>query len=63
MLLQDEYDFRRVARIKRLTKRAAFRQGASLEEIDTTVPRGLDKKELRSLHTCQFILDVQISLY
>lgn len=57
MLLQDEYDFRQATRIKRLMKRASFRQGASLEEIDTTVPRGLDKKDLRNLHTCQFLLD------
>ena len=57
MLLQDEADFRRSARIKRLMRRAAFRQTASLEDVDLSTARGLDKKELRELQTCGFVLD------
>lgn len=55
--LQDEFDYRRAARIKRLTKRAAFRQPASLEGLDYTTNRGLDKRLIRDLSDCGFIDD------
>jgi DNA replication protein DnaC len=57
MLLQDEAEYRRNTRVKRLLKRAAFRQPASLEEFDFTVPRGLDKKVLQDLGGGSFILE------
>lgn len=55
LLLQDEMEHRRGARLKRLLKRAAFRCPASLEEIDLKLDRGLDKKQLRDLSTGRFI--------
>jgi DNA replication protein DnaC len=57
VMLQDELEYRRGARIKRLLKRAAFRQPASLEEIDVKLDRGLDKRQLKELATCRFIDD------
>lgn len=57
LVLQDETDYRNSSRIKRLLRKAAFRQAASLEDIDLTVPRSLDKKQLRDLSTCRFIMD------
>jgi DNA replication protein DnaC len=57
MLLQDEAEYRRNTRIRRLLKVAAFKQPASLEDLDFTVPRGLDKKVLRDIGGGRFILD------
>jgi DNA replication protein DnaC len=57
LMLQDELDFRKSAKIKNLLKRAAFKQPASLEEFDLGVNRALDKKQLRDLGTCRFIDD------
>ena len=57
LLLQDESDARRANRIKRLLKRASFRQSAALEDIDMSVPRSLDKKLLRDLATCRYLMD------
>jgi DNA replication protein DnaC len=57
LVLQDETDYRNSSRIKRLLRKAAFRQAASLEDIDLTVPRSLDKKQLRDLSTCRFVMD------
>lgn len=57
LVLQDEMDHRRNARIKRLLKTAAFRQPASLESFDMATARGLDKKILADLSGCRFIRD------
>lgn len=57
LLLQDEVQFRRGARIKRLIKRASFRHAASLEEFDQAEGRGLDKKHLRDLATNRYVED------
>lgn len=57
MMLQDELEHRRGARIRRLLKRAAFRQPASLEDIDLKLDRGLDKRQLKELATCRFLDD------
>lgn len=57
ILLQDEIEYRRSARIKRLLHRAAFRHTASLEEIDLKTDRGLEKRQLKDLETCRFLDD------
>jgi len=57
LLLQDELEYRRGAKIKRLLKRASFRQTASLEDLDLKVDRGLDKRQLKELAACRFIDD------
>lgn len=57
LLLQDEIEYRRSAKIKRLLSKASFRQSASLEDIDLKVSRGLDKRQLKDLATCRFIDD------
>jgi DNA replication protein DnaC len=57
VLMQDEIEFRKGAKIKRLLRNAALRCPSSLEEIDTKIDRGLDKKQLRELATCRFIDD------
>ena len=57
LLLQDETEYRRSARLKRLLRRAAFRCPASLEELDTKLDRGLDRKQVKDLATCRFLDD------
>ena len=57
LMMQDEIEFRKGAKIKRLLRVAALRCSASLEEIDTKIDRGLDKKQLNDLATCRFIDD------
>lgn len=57
VLMQDEIEFRKGAKIKRLLKTAALRCPSSLEDIDTKIERGLDKKQLRDLATCRFVDD------
>lgn len=57
LVLQDEVDFRKSARIKRLLQRAAFRQSASLEEFDHRSERGIEKKQLNELATNRYIED------
>lgn len=55
LILQDEVDYRKSARIKRLLKRAAFRQAASLEAFDQQSDRGISKKQLNELATNRYI--------
>lgn len=57
LIIQDEVDYRKSARIKRLLKRAAFRQSASLEEFDHRSDRGLEKRLLKDLATNRYIND------
>jgi DNA replication protein DnaC len=57
LMLQDELEYRRSARIKRLLKRAAFRQPANLESLDLKLDRGLDKRQIKELETCRFLDD------
>ena len=55
LILQDEKQFRDNAKIKRLTKRATFKQSASLEALDYTQKRGLDKHLISNLGTGRFV--------
>ena len=57
LMLQDELEFRRGSRIKRLLKRASFRQPAALEDLDLKLDRGLDKRQIKDLATCRFLDD------
>lgn len=57
ILLQDEIDHRRSARIKRLLKTASFRQKACLQEFDLKTARGLDGSTMNDLATSRFIDD------
>lgn len=57
LMVQDEVDERRSTKIKRLVRRAAFRQPAALEQFDTTIDRGVDKRTLNELSSCRFIDD------
>lgn len=53
--LEDEKRYRHNQRIKRLVKRADFRQQASLEAFEMTPPRGLDKRVVSDLGTLRFL--------
>ena len=55
LILQDEADYRRNARIQRLIKAATLRQAASLEGLDLPNERGLDKKQLSDIASGRFI--------
>jgi len=55
LVLHDEVEHRKQARVLRLTRNAAFRTNASVEGIDWAAPRGLDKKQVRELASGRFI--------
>jgi len=55
LVLHDEKEYRHNAKIKRLLKTAAFRQAASLESIDYSQKRGLDRKTIADLATGRFV--------
>jgi DNA replication protein DnaC len=55
LVLHDEAQFRKNARVQRLLKTASFRNNASLEGIDLTTPRGIDKKLINDLSRARFI--------
>ena len=57
LLLLDDAQHRKNARVRRLLKNAAFRQPASAESIDFASPRGLDKKQVMDLAGGRFIRD------
>lgn len=55
LLLQAEEDERNNKRFARLHKNARFRYQASLEEINYSGTRGLDKSLITNLATCEYI--------
>lgn len=55
LILHDEKDFRHNSKIKRLTKRAAFKQSACLEGIDYSQKRGVEKRTVSDLATGRFV--------
>ncbi len=57
LIVQDELDERRSSKIKRLVRKAAFRQPATLEQFDVSTERGLDKRTFNELSSCRFIDD------
>ena len=59
MLLHREWDWRAQAAVTRLTKNAAFRYKAYLEEIDYATNRGLDRNQMERLATLDFVRNGQ----
>lgn len=55
LILHDEKEHRDAAKVKRLLSRAAFKQAASLEAIDYSGKRGLEKKTVSDLATGRFL--------
>lgn len=55
MLIQAEWEDRENRKINRYLKAARFRYGASIEEVDFTARRGLDKTQLLRLADGSFI--------
>lgn len=54
-LVSNEWDDRRNKTIERLIKNAAFRQNASIEEIDYRRDRNLDKNQIDRLADLSFV--------
>ena len=54
-LVQSEWDDRQYRSVQRGLKQANFRYRASIEQIDYTDGRGLDKNLVQRLSTCEFI--------
>ena len=59
MLLAREWDYRSQAAIARLTKNAAFRYKAYIEQIDYATNRGLDRNQMERLATLDFVHKAQ----
>ena len=59
MLLAREWDYRAQAAIARLTKNAAFRYKAYVEQIDYATNRGLDRNQMERLATLDFVHKAQ----
>lgn len=55
MLIQGEWEDRENRKITRYLRTAHFRYQASIEEVDFTTSRGLDKTQLLRLANCSFI--------
>ena len=55
LLIDNEWDDRRNRSIDRGTKRAKFRYKASLEQLDYTTQRGLDKNQIHRFGDATFI--------
>lgn len=54
-LLAREWDYRSAAAIERLIRGAAFRYKFYVEQIDYTIPRGLDRNQMERLASLEFI--------
>jgi len=54
-LVQSEWDDRQYRMVQRGLKNANFRYRASIEQLDYTEGRGLDKNQVQRLSTCDFI--------
>ena len=60
MLLAREWDYRAQAAIARLTKNAAFRYKAYIEQVDYATNRGLDRNQMERLATLDFVHKAQL---
>lgn len=54
-LVQSEWDDRQYRSVQRGLKNANFRYSASIEQLDYSGDRGLDKNLVQRLSTCDFI--------
>ena len=59
MLLARKWDYRAQATIARLTKNAAFRYKAYIEQIDYATNRGLERNQMERLATLDFVHKAQ----
>ena len=59
MLLARKWDYRAQATIARLTKNAAFRYKAYIEQIDYATNRGLERNKMERLATLDFVHKAQ----
>lgn len=55
MLVSSEWDDRRNRAIQRFIQMASFRYKASVEEIDYSIERGLDKNQMHRLSSLDFV--------
>ncbi len=55
LLVNSEWDDRRNRTVDRMVKLASFRYKASIEQLDYTVERGLDRNEMHRLASLDFI--------
>ena len=55
LLIDAEWTTRQQRKLQRRLKAARLRYPASLEDVDFKTPRGLDRKVVRSLATCDWI--------
>lgn len=55
MLLAREWDYRAQVAIARLTRNAAFRYKAYIEQVDYATNRGLDRNQMERLATLDFV--------
>ena len=53
--LSQEWDYRSNAAIERLIRAAGFRYKAYPEQIDYTIPRGLDRNQMERLASLEFV--------
>lgn len=58
-LISYEWDYRNEKMVERLTKQAAFRYKAYLEDVDYTIPRSLNQNQIERLATLDFIRENQ----
>jgi DNA replication protein DnaC len=57
MLIDSEWDDRQNRNVARLTKAAGFRYKASLEGVDYSIERGLDRNQMNRLSSLDFVRD------
>lgn len=57
MLIDSEWDDRQNRNVNRLTKAANFRYKASLEGVDYSIDRGLDRNQINRLASLDFVRD------
>ncbi len=55
LLADQEWEYRQNRKMENLIKRAHFRSGAAIANVDFTTPRGLDKNYFNRLATLDFI--------
>ncbi len=55
LLVEYEWTYRQNKRLAILLKKARLRLGACMEDIDYVHPRGLDRRFMKSLASCQWI--------
>lgn len=58
-LISSEWDYRNDRMVARLTKQADFRYKAFLEDVDYTLPRGLNQNQMERLATLDFVRENQ----